>query len=691
MARGTAPHLPRRRARRRQDLRHAQRGPAPPRAGHRRRRRLVETHGRREHGRAARRPRGRPAAHDRVPRQRRSRRWTSTPSSPADPQVALVDELAHTNVPGSRNEKRWQDVDELLDAGIDVISTVNIQHLESLNDVVERITGIAQRETIPDAIVRAGRAGRARRHDARGAAAAHGPRQHLPGRADRRRARQLLPARQPRRPPRARAAVGRRPGRRRRSRTTASATASTRPWETRERVVVAITGAPGGEHLIRRAARIAQRAHGELSACTSRVERRPARRRRRRAARRAPRSCSSELGGEYHEVVGADVAAALVDVRPGRERDAARPRGEPPIAVDRAHARLGHQPGHPAVRADRRARDLAASEAERAGARPTRPRRRVHAGAAAAAPARRLGSSPSVGLPLLTRVAGAAPRRTSACRACCCSTCWSWSSSPRSAGCARRWSPAVAGVPARELVLHAARSTRSRSPRPRTCSRWSSSSSSAVIVSVLVDRRRRGARSRRRAPRAEAEALARLGGALVGDDDPLPGADGDACATTFGARRRVAVLRRERRRVGGRGGGGRRRCRSGPRTATLSVAARRRRGARRCAGRRSPAEDRRLLQRVRAASSRWRSSSAQLRAEAAVAGGARPRPTSCAPRCCRRCRTTCARRWRRSRPRSRACCQHDVDVDARRHRRSSSTRSTRRPTGSTRSSATCST
>ncbi len=70
------------------------------------------------------------------------------------PEIALVDELAHTNVPGSRNEKRWQDVEELLDAGIDVISTVNIQHLESLNDVVERITGVQQRETIPDDVVR---------------------------------------------------------------------------------------------------------------------------------------------------------------------------------------------------------------------------------------------------------------------------------------------------------------------------------------------------------------------------------------------------------------------------------------------------------------------------------------------------------------------------------------------------------
>ncbi|MBM7786531.1 histidine kinase [Tenggerimyces flavus] len=70
------------------------------------------------------------------------------------PTVALVDELAHTNVPGARNEKRWQDVEELLNAGINVITTVNIQHLESLNQVVESITGIKQRETIPDAVVR---------------------------------------------------------------------------------------------------------------------------------------------------------------------------------------------------------------------------------------------------------------------------------------------------------------------------------------------------------------------------------------------------------------------------------------------------------------------------------------------------------------------------------------------------------
>jgi len=69
------------------------------------------------------------------------------------PQIALVDELAHSNVPGSRHEKRWQDVEELLAAGIDVYTTVNIQHFESLNDVVARITGITVRETVPDRLL----------------------------------------------------------------------------------------------------------------------------------------------------------------------------------------------------------------------------------------------------------------------------------------------------------------------------------------------------------------------------------------------------------------------------------------------------------------------------------------------------------------------------------------------------------
>lgn len=69
------------------------------------------------------------------------------------PDIVIIDELAHTNVPGSRNEKRYQDVEEILKAGINVISTLNIQHLESLNNVVEKITGVNVRETIPDKIV----------------------------------------------------------------------------------------------------------------------------------------------------------------------------------------------------------------------------------------------------------------------------------------------------------------------------------------------------------------------------------------------------------------------------------------------------------------------------------------------------------------------------------------------------------
>ena len=70
------------------------------------------------------------------------------------PDIALVDELAHTNAPGSQHAKRWEDVRAILDAGINVISTVNIQHIESLNDVVQQITGVPQRETIPDSVLR---------------------------------------------------------------------------------------------------------------------------------------------------------------------------------------------------------------------------------------------------------------------------------------------------------------------------------------------------------------------------------------------------------------------------------------------------------------------------------------------------------------------------------------------------------
>ena len=70
------------------------------------------------------------------------------------PEVVVIDELAHTNAPGSRHAKRWEDIEQVLDAGISVLTTVNVQHLESLNDVVQQITGVVQRETVPDAVVR---------------------------------------------------------------------------------------------------------------------------------------------------------------------------------------------------------------------------------------------------------------------------------------------------------------------------------------------------------------------------------------------------------------------------------------------------------------------------------------------------------------------------------------------------------
>ncbi len=175
---------------------------------------FVETHGRAKTAAAGRRPRGRPAQRDRVPRRDVRGDGRRRGRSRAGPQVALVDELAHTNVPGSRNEKRWQDVEELLDAGIDVISTLNIQHLESLNDVVEQITGSSSarrsRTRSSGAPTRSSSSTCAARRSAR--RLAHG--NIYPRRADRRRARQLLPPGQPRRAARARAALDRRPRRR---------------------------------------------------------------------------------------------------------------------------------------------------------------------------------------------------------------------------------------------------------------------------------------------------------------------------------------------------------------------------------------------------------------------------------------------------------------------------------------------
>ncbi|BBH67238.1 sensor histidine kinase [Actinoplanes sp. OR16] len=231
------------------------------------------------------------------------------------PELAVVDELAHTNVPGSRNGKRWQDVQELLDAGISVLTTVNVQHLESLNDVVARITGVEQRETVPDHVVRA--AGQVELVDMTPEALrrrmAHGN-VYRPEKVD--------------------AALGNyfRTGNLTALRELALLWLADKveqqlgqyradhdidaTWETRERVAVALTGGPEGDTLIRRAARIAARTKGAdlLAVHVTRSDglagADPAELARQRVL-------AESLGGTYHQVVGSDIPQALLDFARG--------------------------------------------------------------------------------------------------------------------------------------------------------------------------------------------------------------------------------------------------------------------------------------------------------------------------------------------------------------------------------------
>jgi len=225
------------------------------------------------------------------------------------PQVVLVDELAHTNVGGSRHAKRWEDVDELLEAGIDVISTLNISHLESLSDVCEAITGVAQRELVPDPVVRGAdqielvdmtpealrrRLAHGNVYDPEALDVALANYFRVGNLAALRELTLLWVAdRVDEALQRYRAVHGVR-----------------RPWETRERVVVAMTGAPGGEALIRRAARMAARAKADLIGVHIYAE----------DGLAAPptdqlgrhQELLEEFGGAYHEIHSSDVAGALV-------------------------------------------------------------------------------------------------------------------------------------------------------------------------------------------------------------------------------------------------------------------------------------------------------------------------------------------------------------------------------------------
>ncbi|MFD0272397.1 ATP-binding protein [Kitasatospora sp. NPDC127111] len=251
-----------------------------------------------------------------LPRVRRAHRGADFEEMDLDavlarrPSVVLVDELAHTNIPGGRNAKRWQDVEELLDAGIDVITTVNVQHLESLNDVVQKITGIPQRETVPDEVVR--RADQIELVDMAPQALrrrmAHGnvygaekvdaalSNYFRVGNLTALRELALLWVA-------GRVDEGLRDYR--------ASHDIDRVWETRERVVVALTGGPEGETLIRRAARIADRtAGGDLLAVH--VTRSDGLAGASSGALAQQRQLVETLGGSYHVVVGDDIPTSLL-------------------------------------------------------------------------------------------------------------------------------------------------------------------------------------------------------------------------------------------------------------------------------------------------------------------------------------------------------------------------------------------
>ncbi|MBP5892186.1 MULTISPECIES: sensor histidine kinase [Streptomyces] len=229
------------------------------------------------------------------------------------PEVAIVDEFAHSNVPGDgRNPKRWQDIEALLAAGIDVVTALNIQHLESLSDVVEKITGVPQHETVPDEVVR--RAHQVELVD-------------MPPEGLRRR----MAHGNIRAPEEVDAALANnfRPGNLTALRQLALLWVADRVdealqtyraehsiggvWETRERVVVALTGGPEGDTLIRRAARIAARSAGGalLAVHVARSDGLAAGVSHASLARQ--RRLVEDLGGSYHSVVGDDIATTLVE------------------------------------------------------------------------------------------------------------------------------------------------------------------------------------------------------------------------------------------------------------------------------------------------------------------------------------------------------------------------------------------
>lgn len=231
------------------------------------------------------------------------------------PAVVCVDELAHTNVPGSGHEKRAEDIEQIRRAGIDVVTTVNIQHLESLNDEVERITGVRQRETVPDEVVRTADQIQLvdMAPDALRRRMAHGNIYRADqidasltsyfrvGNLTALRELALLWLAD-----RVDDALG----------DYRRAHAIDHPWPAKERIVVAVTGGAESEALLRRGARLAQRAAGsELIALHVIASDGIANPDERRVAR--AQQLTDSLGGTFHSVVGEDVPEAVVDFATG--------------------------------------------------------------------------------------------------------------------------------------------------------------------------------------------------------------------------------------------------------------------------------------------------------------------------------------------------------------------------------------
>ncbi|MEU9036015.1 sensor histidine kinase KdpD [Streptomyces sp. NPDC048352] len=226
------------------------------------------------------------------------------------PAVALVDELAHTNAPGSRNAKRWQDVEELLRAGIDVVSTVNIQHLESLGDVVETITGVRPRETVPDEVVR--RADQIELVDMSPQALrrrmAHGN-VYRPDKVDAALSHYFRPGNLTALRELALLWVADRADEHLQQYRGEHGIRST--WQARERIVVGLTGGPEGRTLIRRAARMAAKGSGSevLAVYIARSDGLTSATPKELAVQR---TLVEDLGGTFHHVIGDRVPEALL-------------------------------------------------------------------------------------------------------------------------------------------------------------------------------------------------------------------------------------------------------------------------------------------------------------------------------------------------------------------------------------------